>query len=390
MGDVTYQAFAPTEGALRGISSKIEFIDEFFFMRDKEKLDKLFFIRYPESAVGMIAITTPNGGNSWTDDFHESTEVFEVLYSARLCAECATLASDNADGYIEIEKRCHALGHVEPLDLPWKSKAMEKSWSQYITPRVTAQEFGGQLRVSDVQLQFDRALRVSSMFSQFSYEQRFSRFDIGIDPCDYGTSELGACLVGYAGVRYHILAADAALVNDATTIEDTIVEWILYYIARLRTLHLLVDGQQRVYIWIESPGHHGARVQARLRMSNLSNIARVMKYNRYNRALEEYEDYNVSKTVEKTEYYVQATRELILTNRLKISRHMFTHSRNGPKRAREKLKVQFNNYARLESGKLSGKDKGNDDMLIATIMAIGCSRQSMDVRRPALRSQLVW
>jgi len=388
---VPYTVHAPTEASLRGLSSKMDFGDEMFNLPSREDWEKLFIVRYAaETGVGAMWLTTPRGDRAWTAKYHTSTEKVEVLYRARICPECNKLVLDNPESYRLVEKHCHKQGHIEPLDIPWKSQKAESHWSQYLSTSVDRQEMCGQPGVEDEQYQFRRAVRLSKVFHQFAHAREFTRFDVGIDPADYGRSEMAIAFVGTSGLRHQLLAGDAAVLDDATTICDRIMQWLMEYILKFQNDGILDPTRHRVYVWVESPGHHGERIQRALERNNVDSFVRVMKYTQFDRTLSEYVRYNVPKTRPQTEYYVSVFRDTLLGNRFKIANVLYTHHPRGAVTIREKFEVQLNNFIKDSHGKLHGKQGGNDDFVIAVLMAVGCAIQSMDVRNIGLTKQLIW
>ena len=383
----TFQAFAPTEKSLRGISPIMELGDEMFAFKDAGQLRKLYLARYAGERVGAFWVTTPNGDHAWTQDFQKSTDAVHIVNNAKICNVCrAKVEADSGLKFEEVASACEAAGHVEPLDIPWKSKKLRAAWGPYFDNNLLLQEVMGVAGMGNETHQFRQVLRDHDIFSQFAHSAGFSRFDIGIDPADYGASELAIAMTGMSGQSFQLLAAATRRLREADRINEWLMDRIQQMIEHVANMKYLRRGAC-VYVWVESPGHHGRALQEMIEARGYGRYVRVMRAMDWNSHTKVFDRYCVAKTRPRTEQYTAVFRQLIKDNRFKINAHLWTSDATGAKGIREKLRQQMNGYVRNEVGKLTGKPM--DDLLIATYMPPVLALESMDPGK-RLSEQLAW
>ena len=176
-------SLALTEARLRGLSATFDCTDEFFAIKDYEKIQKLLLARYGQTGVGGVAITTPHFEHRWPEmwdkDKTKDSTVARVLHKARLCKNCAKTVT-HPDEYPAALERCEGLQHVERQDIPWKSNKQEKGWSIFFDAALLMQEILGAHVAGEELYQFVEVLNRVRFFTQRSQATQFMRLDVGI------------------------------------------------------------------------------------------------------------------------------------------------------------------------------------------------------------------
>jgi len=385
--EMRFQALTLTPENVRGLSSILDFADEFFTMKYKH-IQPLMIVRYIEVGCGGVVITTPNYLNRWTDRFTRSSKTVRVIYKARICKACGLRSTRGEADMDDVLEACQDAGHVEPQDVPWKSKVYEKAWGQYLDADVQLQElYGGAVGSSDI-FQFRSVVESSRLFDYRVTLTHYERFDIGFDPSGHSmgnrASECAISMVGYTGTgTFHWLAADAQQLHEHTDMIRWAVDRISEYVRRFaqeKTNGHLV----RVYVWVERITNDGYSIQEGLIRKGLDHQVRVMKGTTLVRGT--FRRHGVPKTKELSRLYTNTLASLIRRKKFLISERFYSVS-GRPDKIIDKFEEQLGNYVVNEKGKLTGKETesgkpAKDDLLISTEMPPYLCLESMNPNSP--------
>lgn len=381
---------APTDNQLRGTNKSYDCGDEL------TRMPKEFFMsqcagRYGEN-LGSTFISNANPSEPFFDKFKKSTIVVELLNQPRICEDCKRECRANTgnDTLHAAMVRCWERNHVEPPDNDWVDQENVKGWSFYQTDEVLAREanlgdFLGKAHQFPIEF-IDKVFRTWGE----TFDGEFEWFTMGIDPSDKGLSELGISVYGYRNSVYYLLFQHNGRVTDEQNIPKIIFGATEAFVqgAKIRGW-IKTEGinrfnlfKQKMYVWVESPGHHGYDLQALYDThENMGQFCRVMKALEYDKKSKKFSRYCIAKTEEITEDYVWCLNWLARTNRLRIHKGYFTfdprHRQNEiqlkakAEETRLTFQRQCQNYVRTDKNKIQAKNKkngGKDDILISALM----------------------
>lgn len=380
------RAYAVTEVSLRGLSAKIEFVDEFFAFTQaeySEKVTPLLLSRYTEQSVRAVVITTPNAANAWTRQFLEDSSVVKVKYNARICQKCLDSCVDYADIKKTMEE-CEKAGHVPPLNIPWKSAERDAAWAVYMSRVNHLQELCGVSGVSSELQQFHAAITRYGLFKSRTSGSAYVRIDVGIDIAQGGdsssTSELALIAVGHTGERWEYIGGASNIPSDAGLVVGWLRGKIMDLLHDVVKLGVFNQNKNRMFIWVESNlGKYGRPLAEALREYGLSYVCKVMKGDRLDPITGRFQKYGVNKDEFRSGNYPVTTRDLIQANMFKISDIMW-----GGDKILQDLEEQMHRYTN-DGGKMTGKDGGNDDLVIALMTGLANGHWSLNVEHPLYR-----